>query len=170
MGVVPAIKSAAEQTKTNVIALIATPATARSSYVADLINKFAQNLKVLRVGCPGLEDIIEKGELESERTSQLLNTYILPLKEKGIDQLVLGCTHYPFLKEKIVTILGPTVTLVDSGRSVARRVKALLNEHNLKTSASNSLNRFFTNKDADDFSRVASNLLGRQVTANFVSI
>lgn len=170
VGVVPAIKYAAEQTKTDTIALIATPATARSSYVTDLINKFAKNVKVLRIGCAGLEDSIERGQLDSERTSQLLNMYVFPLKQTSADQLVLGCTHYPFLKEKITAILGPSVTLVDSGRAVAIRTEVLLNEYNLKTSDGNSSNKFFTNKNVSDFCRVASRLLDRQITVNFVSI
>jgi glutamate racemase len=170
VGVVPAIKPAVEQTKTGKIALISTPATAKSSYVTELINKYANNVEVLRIGCAGLEDVVETGQLHGPRTYELLNKYVLPLKQEGIDHVVLGCTHYPFLKEEIATILGPEVTLIDSGKAVALRVEYLLNEHNLKSSLDKPSNQFFTNKDADDFSRVASELLGYQVVAQYVSL
>lgn len=170
VGVVPAIKPAAEQTRVGKIALIATPATAQSSYVTELINKYANKIKVLRIGCDGLEDSIEAGQLHGLRTSELLDAYVLPLKQEGIDHLVLGCTHYPFLRARITAMLGPTVTLVDSGKAIAKNVEHLLDEHNLKSSASKSSNQFFTNKDASDFSRVASELLGYQVVAQYTSI
>lgn len=170
VGVVPAIKPASEQTKVGKIALVATPATAKSQYVTELIDKYAKNIEVLRIGCAGLEDVVETGQLHGPKTVELLDKYILPLKQEGIDYLVLGCTHYPFLKKEISTILGPAVTLVDSGHAVAMRVEHLLNEHNLKSSADKSTNQFFTNKDAGDFSRVASELLGYQVVAQYVVI
>ncbi|OGM98144.1 MAG: glutamate racemase [Candidatus Yanofskybacteria bacterium RIFCSPHIGHO2_01_FULL_41_21] len=170
VGVVPAIKPAVEQTKVGKIALISTPATAQSQYVTDLINKYANNVEVLRIGCAGLEDVVETGKLHGPKTSELLNKYVAPLKKEGIDQLVLGCTHYPFLKEEIVSILGPTVTLVDSGRAVANRVEHLLDENNLRNTSGKQTNRFFTNKDADDFSRVASELLGYKVEAQYASV
>ncbi len=169
VGVVPAIKPAAEQTKTGKIALIATPATAKSPYVTELINKYAKGVEVLRIGCAGLEDVVETGGLEGEKVSELLNKYILPLKEENIDQLVLGCTHYPFLKEKISAILGPKVNLVDSGKAVARRVESLLNEQGIKNTAGNSSDKFYTNKDAKDFSRVASKLLGYEIVAELMA-
>ncbi len=170
VGVVPAIKPAVEQTKVGKIAVVATPATAKSQYVTDLINKYANNVEVLRIGCAGLEDVVETGELHGLKTFELLNKYILPLKQEGIDHLVLGCTHYPFLKEEIANILGPTISLMDSGRAVASRVEHLLDENNLRNTFEKQTDRFFTNKDADEFSRVASELLGYQVTAQYVSV
>lgn len=170
VGVVPAIKPAVERTKVGRIALVATPATAKSPYVTELIKKYAGNVEVLRVGCPGLEDVVETGKLHGPKTSELLNKYISPLKQEGIDHLVLGCTHYPFLKEEIANILGPTVTLVDSGRAVATRVEHLLGEHNLKNTGGKPSNQFFTNKDAGEFSRVASELLGYQVVAQYTEV
>ena len=170
VGVVPAIKTAAEQTKTGKIALIATPATAQSPYVTELIKKYANNIKVLRIGCAGLEDSVETGQLHGPKTSKLLNTYILPLKREGIDRLVLGCTHYPFLKEEIAVILGPTITIIDSGKAVAERVQFLLDKNNLRNSTGNTPNQFFTNKDANSLSRVASELLHYSVVAKYTSV
>lgn len=170
VGVVPAIKPAAEQTKTGKIAVVATPATAKSQYVTELIDKYAKGVEVLRIGCAGLEDVVETGQLHGPKTTELLNKYILPLKQEGIDFLVLGCTHYPFLKKEISAILGPTVNLIDSGQAVALRVEHLLNEHNLKSSADKPSNQFFTNKDANCFSRVASELLGHKVVSQYAPV
>ena len=85
VGVVPAIKPAVEQTKVGKIALISTPATAQSQYVTDLINKYANNVEVLRIGCAGLEDVVETGKLHGPKTSELLNKYVAPLKKEGIE-------------------------------------------------------------------------------------
>jgi glutamate racemase len=170
VGVVPAIKLAAEQTKTNEIALISTPATAKSDYVTDLIQKFAVGKTVARIGCFGLENAVETGKLDSKETAQVLAKYILPLKETNVDQLVLGCTHYPFLKKQISDILGPSVTLIDSGAAVARRVEAVLAEKNIANSSGASETKFFTNGDADRFSEVASSLLGRVIQGTYNAI
>jgi glutamate racemase len=170
VGVVPAIKLAAEQTKTNEIALIATPATAKSDYVTDLIQKFAVGKNVARIGCFGLENAVETGKLDSKETAQVLAKYILPLKKTNVDQLVLGCTHYPFLKKEIGGILGSSVTLIDSGAAVARRVEAVLKEKNIANPAGASDTKFFTNGDADHFSEVASSLLGRAIQGTYNAI
>lgn len=170
VGVVPAIKLAAEQTKTGSIALIATPATAKSSYVSELTEKFASRAEVVRVGCFGLEDTVETGSLDSPEALTLLESYLSPLKTKNIDQLVLGCTHYPFLKSQISEMLGPSVTLVDSGDAVARRVESLLREKNIKGSEESPSHRFFTNKDATDFSCVASKLLNQSIQGELASV
>lgn len=170
IGVVPAIKQAAEKTKTGKIGLVATPATVKSPYVTELVNKFAKNIDVLKIGCAGLENAIEQGVFDSEPMHKLLNLYVLPLKQAGIDQLVLGCTHYPFIKEKISALLGPGVQLVDSGKAVARRVEFILNESNLNNDGPKGKDLFFTNKDAANFSRVASQLLDCQVDAQYTPL
>ncbi len=170
VGVVPAIKPAAEQTKTGRIALLATPATAQSFYVTKLIKEYADQIDVLRIGCAGLEECVENGRLNSKTTIKILSSYVLPLKKEGIDQLVLGCTHYPFLKENIAALLGPSVNLLDSGRKVAERVNFLLNKYSLYSSEAKGRDVFFTNKDANKFSRVASSLLGYKVDGHFVII
>ncbi|HZZ99426.1 MAG TPA: glutamate racemase [Candidatus Paceibacterota bacterium] len=167
VGVVPAIKPAAEQTKTGEIALLATPATAASPYVSKLIETFAANIRVRRIGCDGLEDRLEQGDLEGKITGELLDKYVRPLKETKVDQVVLGCTHYPFLKEQIASILGPGVSVIDSGQAVAKRAAAVLEERSLKNTETALADRFFTNKSVAEFSRVASKLLGRSIAAQY---
>ncbi len=167
VGVVPAIKPAAERTKTGNIGLIATPATAKSGYVAGLVEQFAPGKNVIKVGCPGLENAVEAGDLDSEETLALLKKYLLPLKDENIDELVLGCTHYPFLRRQIGEVLGPGVELLDSGNAVARRVRVLLTEKGLLNDGGTSATRFFTSGDAAHFSKVASSLLGIPVEGHY---
>ena len=169
VGVVPAIKLAADETETGNIGLIATPATAQSQYVTDLIERYAANRNVLRIGCFGLENMVETGRLEDAETAELLARYILPLKGKNIDRLVLGCTHYPFLRPQIAHMLGPTTTLVDSSDAVARRVESMLRESGLLNDAGGRA-EFFTTKDPAAFSEVASKLLERPVEGAFAVI
>lgn len=170
IGVVPAIKPAAEATRTNRIALIATPATAKSDFVTALIERFAQGIEVSRIGCAGLEDVVETGSLDSPQSLSLLVKYVASLKERRIDQLVLGCTHYPFLKTQIGALLGPGVALVDSGAAVARHAKAVLMEKNLESDAREGDDEYITNKDAETFSRVASRLLGHPVAGTRIAL
>jgi glutamate racemase len=171
VGVVPAIKLAVEQTATKHIALIATPATAKSDAVTELIEKFVPpDVSVERIGCFKLEDVVETGSLDSPESLALLSSYIAPLKEKNIDRLVLGCTHYPFLKKQIATILGDRIGLVDSGEAIANRVESVLRERDMLGSSDSPTSHFFTSKNAEDFSRVASKLLGREIVGTHVAL
>jgi len=170
VGTVPAIKFAAEATKTGNIGLIATPATASSQYVSDLVEKYAPEHNVLKIGCFGLENAVETGQLVSDSTTEILNQYILPLKGKNIDQLVLGCTHYPFLRPQIAEILGPMVSLVDSGDAVARRVESILLEKGMTNGEGTSATEFFTSNDAEFFSKVASQLLERSIEGRLAAL
>jgi len=170
VGVVPAIKVAAENSKTGKIVLIATPATAKSDYISQLIKEYANGVAVEKIGCYGLENAVEEGTLDSPETKEILEKYIAPLKNSGVDQLVLGCTHYPFLKKQIGKILGPKIALVDSGAAVALRVQTLLEENNLTNKQENGEQIFYTNKDEKAFSKVASQLLGYQIDSEKILI
>ncbi|MCI0418882.1 MAG: glutamate racemase [Acidobacteria bacterium] len=166
VGTVPAIKPAAEASKTKTIAVLSTPATSRSGAIKNLISEHAQGVAVLTVGCRGLEDTVETGSLESVQTKRLLAKYVAPLLSLDVDQVVLGCTHYPFLRREIGAILGKQVGLIDSGPAIARRTKALLNEAGLlNTSGERGSSVYFTTADPKKFSRVASKLLSARITS-----
>lgn len=162
VGVVPAIKPAINLSKRGKIAIMSTPATARSKYLKSLINKFAKNTKVLCLGCSNLEESIEY--LRLTKISQLLNRYVLKVKNFEADVIVLGCTHYPFFKSDIIKIIGNNVKVIDSGLSIAKRVKVLLQD-----SKGYSQNRikdiYYTTGDPEKFSQVASTLLKYKVVA-----
>lgn len=131
IGVEPAIKPAVLSTKKKKIAILTTQATAENTRFNLLVKQHSANANVFIQPCPGLVEQIEQGQLSSEKTNALLLQYLSPLQKEGIDTLVLGCTHYPMLKNSIVKILGNTVTLIDTGLPVATQLKHILTRTHL---------------------------------------
>jgi glutamate racemase len=140
IGTVPVVKTIANLTKTKKTAVFSTPATTKSPYLQKLINKFAPNVTVYKVGGTGLEELIETGDLRHKKIEKILHEALEPLLKKNVDAIALGCTHYPFLRGKIEKIVGKKVQVVDSGGAVARRTKAILTN-----------NRILGNKRTEDF-------------------
>jgi glutamate racemase len=140
IGVVPVVKTISNLSATRKIAVFSTPATARSAYLRDLIEKFAPDVVVYKVGGTGLEELIETGDLEDKKIDNILRESLEPLLEKRVDAIALGCTHYPFLRGKIEKIVGKNVQVVDSGGAVARRTKWILEN-----------NKILSNKRMEDF-------------------
>ncbi|MGJ8693413.1 MAG: glutamate racemase [Thalassotalea sp.] len=131
IGVEPAIKPAALSSIKQKVAILATQATANNQRFQLLVKKHSRHADVYIQACPGLVNAIESGQLDSEYTLNLLRSYILPLKEKGIDKLVLGCTHYPMLAKQIKVIAGDNIELIDTGLPVAKQLKNVLIKNNL---------------------------------------
>jgi len=169
VGTVPAIKPAAEQTLRKCIGIISTPSTSQSNYLSDLITNNAQGVKVINIGCAGLENIVEKGDLKSKEVEFLLNKYLEPIKISGADVIVLGCTHYPFLKAKIQANFGPNVKVIDSGKAIAKRTWNILKKSDsLNTQGGKSY--YLTTGDDKKFSTVASVLMKQNILAKHASL
>jgi glutamate racemase len=116
---------------------------------------------VVTQACPGLVECIERGELETAATRQLVAGYVAPLLEAGADTIVLGCTHYPFVRKLIAEIAGPQVALIDTGAAVARQLMHRLEEKSLLTAGSGRGDvKFWTNSPAPDAERVITGLWG----------
>lgn len=126
VGVEPSIKPAALATKTSVIGVLATQGTLKSSLFLKTAANHLKNITLIKQHGKGLVDLIERGNISGNTTLYLLQNYLSPMRAKNIDYLVLGCTHYPFLKPLITEILGTGVTVIDSGIPVAKRVQSLL--------------------------------------------
>ncbi len=126
VGMEPAIKPAAEQTRSGVVGVLATPATFQGALYASVVERFAQGVTVLQDACPGLVGQIEKGELDSIETESILRAALAPMLAKGIDTVVLGCTHYPFVIPLIKLIVGEYVRVIDPAPAVARQTRRLL--------------------------------------------
>lgn len=133
IGLVPALKPAVLQSKTKKVAVLATPATFRGKLIKDVIARFAQPAKVevLPVTCLDLVPFVEAGEQMSEACLNTLRDILTPVLAQGADHLVLGCTHYPFLKPAIEHLFANQLTLVDSGLAVARQTARVLIKHGL---------------------------------------
>jgi len=126
VGMEPAVKPAAEHTRSGVVGVLATPATFQGALYASVVERFAQGVKVLQHTCPGLVAQIEAGRLDGAETRRILEDALLPMLAQGIDTVVLGCTHYPFVIPLIQEIVGPQVRVVDPAPAVARQVGRLL--------------------------------------------
>lgn len=162
IGVVPAIKPAAKKSRKSKIAVMSTPATANSAYLKNLIKEHAVGTQVLRLGCEGLEDSIE--DLDYPRINASLPDYVSEIKGFGADVVVLGCTHYPLIKDNIKKSLGSGVSVIDSSEAVANRVEYILAENNMLSREKLS-EVFYTTADASKFSEVASILLNCDIEA-----
>jgi glutamate racemase len=125
----PAIKPAAAQTQTGVVGVLATRRTLASHNFVKLFERYGSDVEILPQACPGLVEQVEAGDLAGVKTRNLLERYLSPLLAKGADTLVLGCTHYPFLRPLIQEIAGPNVAVIDSSEAVARQLRHRLEVH-----------------------------------------
>ena len=164
VGVVPVVKKLAEVTSTKKVGILATPLTSRSPYLQELISTHTGGIQVFNRDGGGLEELIEKGDLDSSEVTKTLQAVLIPMKKAGIDALALGCTHYPFLKEQIKKVVGPDVLVLDSGGAVARQVKRIL-ENNNALSGSRGSDLYFTSGDKEKFQAVAEKLLGKKLNS-----
>ncbi|MCJ8169635.1 glutamate racemase [Atopomonas sediminilitoris] len=128
IGMEPAVKPAALATRSGKVGVLATTGTLKSAKFAALLDRFAQHIEVHTQPCPGLVEQIEAGELSSARTAELLTAFTTPLLAAGCDTLILGCTHYPFIRPLLAQLIPPEVQLIDTGAAVARQVARALAE------------------------------------------
>jgi glutamate racemase len=126
VGMEPALKPAIERTRTGVVGVIATPVTFEGELFANLVERYTNGVSVLSQPCPGLVDAVESGALDDPETAALVESYLSPMIDAQVDQLVLGCTHYPFLRPVIEKLMGPDISVIDPAPSVARQVVQML--------------------------------------------
>ncbi|HIE38529.1 MAG TPA: glutamate racemase [Anaerolineae bacterium] len=163
VGMEPAVKPAALNTRTGKVGVIATPATFQGELFASLLERFAAGVKVLTQVCPGLVEAVEAGALDTPETERLLRACLEPLLVAGIDELVLGCTHYPFLRPAIERVVGPTVEIIDPAPAVARQVERVLARHGGTELRSTPRHTFCTSGDPTAFTATIKRLLGTSV-------
>ncbi|MEL6671987.1 MAG: glutamate racemase [Bacteroidota bacterium] len=152
VGMEPALKPAVLQSKTGKVGILATQGTLRGGHFLRNLSQVPAEKEVLVQEGEGLVEAVERGEWDHPQTRKLLEKYLHPLLEKGADQVVLGCTHYPFLAAPIQEILAGQATLIDPAPAIARRVEALLTEGKaLAPSPGHGGCSFFTNLSPADF-------------------
>ncbi len=127
VGVEPGIKPAVAQSHDQRIGVMATTATLRNPRFQHLVKTHASRAQVLPQACPGLALAIEQGDLQAPEIQHLLSHYCTQLREKRVDTVVLGCTHYAFVQEQIKTLLGPGVHLIDTAQAVAQQAARVFN-------------------------------------------
>ena len=161
----PAIKPAVALTRSGVVGVLATRQTVQSAAVARLVDLYAADKRIVLQACPGLVEQVERADLHGAQTQGLLRQFITPLLEQGADTLVLGCTHYPFLRETIQRIAGEGVTLIDPAEAVARELVRRLDESgSLSSAATPGSVRFFTSGDVAQAQAVMSHLWDEPLT------
>lgn len=170
IGLVPALKPAVLNTQTKKVAVLATPATFRGQLIKDVIEYFAkpQGVEVIAVTSLALVPIVEEGKQNTVETQQLLQQILSPIVSSGADYLVLGCTHYPFLKQSIGYVFADQMTIVDSGQAVARQVGRVLAHQQLnalpKMGSQPTVSCYFTGGYTIQTDTLLKQLLSPQVT------
>ena len=162
IGMEPAVKPAAEASKNGIIGVLATVGTLKSAQFSALLESYGRNVEVVTQACVGLVECVERGELDSQNTLQLIQQYCKPLIDEGADTIVLGCTHYPFVRPLIEQVVGKDVALIDTGAAVAKYSQKRLQELDLLNSVNEkSTVTFYTNSEAENAKQVINQLWGQ---------
>ncbi len=150
IGIEPAIKPAALQSRSKKVGILATKGTLSSRLFHSTAEMHAKGIKIIEREGAGLVPLIEQGKIASEEIRYLLQTYLGPMLDEDIDYLVLGCTHYPYLLPVLRELLPEKVQIIDSGAAVAKQVKAVLEKNDLiNPSQKPGGHRFYTNVASD---------------------
>ena len=160
VGMEPAVKPAAAATRSGQVGVLATTGTLKSAKFAALLDRFAGDVRVITQPCPGLVECVEAGELDSAATRELLRGYVEPLLAEGCDTLILGCTHYPFLKPLLRELVPASVSLIDTGAAVARQLQRLLEREQLLADGPAEPTRYWSSGEPERMRRVLPLLLG----------
>jgi glutamate racemase len=162
----PTVRRAMSLTRNNRVGLIGTEGTIQSRVYDDLFS-MRPDIELTAGACPRFVELVEAGRTSGPEVLEVAEGYLAPMVEHDVDTLVLGCTHYPFLRRAISAYVGPDVRLIDSGSAIARRALSILQADGLlREGTGPGIFRLLTTGDADDASRVASALLNRPVTAS----
>lgn len=166
----PAIKPAAALSRSGVVGVLATRQTVQSDAVAKLVMQHGANTRILLQSCPGWMELVERADLHSAHTQAVLRQFIEPLLSQGADILVLGCTHYFFLRDAIQRIVGDAVTLLDPAQAVARELVRRLTEcGSLSTQPQQGQVQFFTSGNLAQAQTVMSHLWPEPLTVQALS-
>jgi len=161
VGMEPAVKPAAESTLSGRVGVLATPATFQGELYASVVERFANHVLLFQNTCPGLVAEIEAGRLNGRKTRNILIRALRPMLADGIDTVVLGCTHYPFVIPQIQEIAGAKVRVIDPAPAVARQLGRVLSSRGLLASGANSPARFITSGEPYKLAGALASLLGQ---------
>lgn len=163
--IVPGAKKAASITRNNRIGVIATAATIKSGQYQRNILKFNPAARVVSQPCALFVPLVEEGWLDTAATRQIARDYLQRLKKADVDTVILGCTHYPLLREVIQRTMGRNVVLVDSAKEIAGRVKSMLEKTQMHRRQGKASARFYVSDKPQEFGKIARNFLGREIKA-----
>lgn len=167
IGIEPAIKPAAEQTRTGVIGVLTTRATAQGALYQSVVERFANHVRIEMRITPELVTLVERNRQATAEGRALLREIIMPMVDAGIDQLVLACTHFPFLRPMLDELLPPSVHIVDPAPAVSKQTARILGDEALQGRGYGS-HQYFTSGDAQSFETLATQLLKKPIQAQTV--
>lgn len=162
----PAAKKAVETTKNKKVGLIGTEASIRSGAYERLIKGYDSEVAVFGAGCPLIVPMVENGRIgrDDDVLYEVVREYLMPLKDKGVDTLIMGCTHYPIISGVIGDIMGDKVTLIDPGAETAKIMKEELSIRNLLNDPNrHALSAYYVSDVVYSFTKTASLFLGENV-------
>ncbi|HSP08993.1 MAG TPA: glutamate racemase [Candidatus Dormibacteraeota bacterium] len=160
----PGVKPAIAATKTKIVGAMVTATMSGSDRMASLLDRFGSDVKVITQPVPGLVEHVEAADLDSPELRRMVEGYVRPLIDAGADTIVLGSTHYVFLKAIVAEVAGPSVTLIETGAAVARQLARVLADRGLAAPAGSRCEElFWTSGDPLESQRVMSALLARKV-------
>lgn len=169
VGMEPAVKPAASSTHSGVIGVLATPVTFQGELYASVVARFAKGVTILQDTCPGLVKQIEAGAIDSPETRAILERALQPMIDQGVDTVVMGCTHYPFIIPIVQQIVGPRVRVIDPAPAVARQAGRLLETSGLRATCTQpGAVRFFTTGDPYHLRVMLPMLLGEAYNVNYL--
>ena len=169
IGVEPGIKPAAMQSQNHIVGVLATEATLKSDKFNALLQTLPSDCQFIKQAGAGLVPLIESGRADSEETLELLARHLEPIQDAGADTLVLGCTHYPFLRKAIRKLLGESITLVDTSDAVVRQLKRqleLLHQENSRKEFGSVT--FLSSKNKELLLSMAQDLMSADLTSHQV--
>jgi glutamate racemase len=169
----PAVHAAAQRTQTGRVGLIGTKATIRSGAYERELRRLRSEAQVVAGACPLFVPLVENGRYQAGDVvvETVVSEYLAPIRAAGVDALILGCTHYPLLREVIGSYMGPDVALVDVGAQCAHWVSAQLDRDGLRTDrAEAGCHRYFVSDSTEDFAGLASTFLGENVSGDVEQI
>lgn len=164
VGMEPAVKPASTHSRTRCIGVLATSGTLASDKFASLLARFGRDVEVHVQPCSGLVEQVERGALNSDATRALVEKYVTPLARRGVDTIVLGCTHYPFLRPVIAEFAGANVSIIDPNPAVARELRRQLERSHLRAPADHpGTEKFWTSAEPSSVQNVMNQLWGDPV-------
>lgn len=164
IGMEPAIKPAVAATQSGVVGVLATENTLKSDKFSNLLDAHQHRARIITQPCFGLVEAIEQGDFNSEKTKQLLQGYVQPLLDEGVDTLVLGCTHYPLLEPLIRELVGEQVHMISTGAAVAKQVQHTLQQSGIENQeVRQPTYSFYTSGDVAHVETLASKLLQQPI-------
>jgi glutamate racemase len=162
--ITPGVREAVYATRNKRIGVIGTKATIKSRTYEIQIKQLDPAVKVFAVACPLFVPFAEEGWLSGDVVLKVARTYLSPLKDAGVDTVILGCTHYPLLKPVIRKVMGEDVALIDSAKQVAIEVKKILAAEDILNYGRRSKHKFYVSDNPEWFAGLAKRFLGKAIT------